>query len=117
MYSLAGAYRKLFVKPDNVNWYFMRYNHESDVLIRSDLEELRGEPEPKSIDDGQLNALILEFNLPTSSYATMALREITKTDTSTSHQIHLQSVSNKRMNECHIDTDENAVPTKIVKQD
>lgn len=114
MYSLAGAYRKLLVKPDEVNWYFMKYNHESDVLIRSDLEELRGIPEPKSIDDGQLNALVLEFNLPTSSYATMALREITKSDTSPSHQIHLQMASNKRMQD---NADENAVPIKLPKLD
>lgn len=95
----------------------MKYNNETDVLIRSDLEELRGDAEPRSIDDGQLNALILELNLPTSSYATMALREITKSDTSASHQIHLQTISNKRTNISQDDTELDAVQTKRVKQE
>lgn len=68
----------------------MQYNTENDTLIRSDIEELRGESEPISIDGGSQKALILEFNLPTSSYATMALREILKCDTSVAHQVQLQ---------------------------
>lgn len=68
----------------------MNYNSETDTLIRSDLEELRGEPEPESIENGSQKALILEFSLPSSSYATMALREILKCDTSVAHQVQLQ---------------------------
>lgn len=95
---MTGAYRKLLVKPDNVDWHIMGYNHESDSLIRSDIEELRGCSEPKSVNDGSLRALILEFNLPPSSYATMALREITKSDTSTAYQIQLQTNSSENSN-------------------
>lgn len=90
VYSLTGAYRKVFIKVDDLKWYFMKYNHENDTLIRSDLEELRGVDEPKSVENGKMTALILELSLPASSYATMALREITKTNTSTAHQIQLQ---------------------------
>lgn len=68
----------------------MKYNNERDTLIRSDLEELRGEKEPESIENGTQKALILEFTLPTSTYATMALREILKCDTSVANQIQLQ---------------------------
>lgn len=68
----------------------MKYNSETDVLIRSDVEEIRGEAEPKSIEDGKQKALILEFTLPSSSYATMALREIMKCDTSVANQVQLQ---------------------------
>lgn len=68
----------------------MNYNHENDTLIRSDIDELNGEAEPTSIEDGKQKALILEFSLPSSSYATMALREILKCDTSVANQVQLQ---------------------------
>lgn len=89
-YSLSGAYRKMLVKPIDLNWYSMAYNNENDTLIRSDIEELNGEAEPKRIEDGKQNALILEFSLPSSSYATMALREVMKCDTSVANQVQLQ---------------------------
>lgn len=89
-YSLSGAYRKAVIKPIELSWKFMKYNNESDTLIRSDIEELRGESEPVSIPDGCQKALIVEFSLPPSSYATMALREIMKCDTSVASQIQLQ---------------------------
>lgn len=68
----------------------MKYNEENDTLIRSDIEELNGESEPQSIEGGKQKALILEFSLPSSSYATMALREIMKCDTSVANQVQLQ---------------------------
>lgn len=92
-YSLCGAYRKVFIKPVDLNWYFMRYNSENDTLIRSDAEELYGDKEPESIENGSQKALIVEFNLPSSSYATMALREFLKSDTSVAGQVHLQQTT------------------------
>lgn len=101
-YSLCGAYRKVFVKPIDLHWYFMNYHNDTDTLLRSDVEELRGEPEPKSSVDGPQKALIVEFSLPSSSYATMALREVLKCDTSVANQVqlaqkHIESI--KRSNE------------------
>lgn len=68
----------------------MNYNDENDTLIRSDIEELNGAAQPKSIEGGKQKALVLEFSLPSSSYATMALREIMKCDTSVANQVQLQ---------------------------
>lgn len=80
----------MLVKPADLNWHIMKYNDENDTLIRSDIEELNGDPEPQCIEDGKQKALVLEFNLPSSSYATMALREIMKCDTSVANQVQLQ---------------------------
>nr|CAH7742870.1 unnamed protein product [Callosobruchus chinensis] len=82
-YTLSGNYRKILQKPD-FTWKVMFYNSPTDNLIRSDFEELRGIPEPKSEKNGKYKALLIDVNLPPSSYATMLLREILKTDTASS---------------------------------
>lgn len=38
---------------------------------------------------GKLKALRLDFSLPSASYATMAVREVTKMDTSANYQTQL----------------------------
>lgn len=114
---MSGAYRKMLVKPIELNWYFMKYNDESDTLIRSDIEELNGEMEPASIEDGKQIALILEFSLPSSSYATMALREILKCDTSVANQVQLQKSiamgNNSTENQCSVETECNIASKKL----
>lgn len=94
----------------------MNYEHDTDTLIRSDVEEIRGETEPKTIENGSQKALILEFNLPSSSYATMALREILKCDTSVANQVQLQqkNANNlKRTNDTNIDKEIDDKKSKI----
>lgn len=114
---MTGAYRKILVKPGNLSWTIMRYQNDTDTLIRSDIEELRGDPEPKSTDDGQLKALVLDFSLPASSYATMALREVLKADTSAAHQWQLQkaAVAKRQSDETIECNDDEATESKKPK--
>ncbi|XP_033114577.1 pseudouridylate synthase 7 homolog [Anneissia japonica] len=85
-YSLPGAYRKVIVKPLKVKWSIIKYNDSLLPLSQSDLDIIEGKASPQSIPDGKLKALKMEFTLPPSSYATMAVREVTKMDTSASFQ-------------------------------
>lgn len=95
----------------------MKYNSENDTLIRSDIEELRGENEPAAIPDGCQKALIVEFTLPSSSYATMALREILKCDTSVASQMRLQQEIATNVTKTTDDNIECHTETKQLKLD
>ncbi|CAG9799829.1 unnamed protein product [Chironomus riparius] len=90
MFSLCGAYRKAFVKPQKFSWKFLKYADQNDDLILSDYSRMMKDPEIESNKDGQNTALILDFSLPTSCYATMLLRELLKSDTSSANQMLLQ---------------------------
>lgn len=73
--------------------------------------------------DGELKALILDFCLPTATYATMLLREVFKGDTSASNQMKLESVASelsekRKVEEDCLDEEENPVKkTKIEIED
>lgn len=91
MFSLGGAYRKVFVKPEDFSYKFVNYEDHNDDLILSDYSRMLNDPEIESKPDGKFKAVILDLKLPQSTYATMALRELMKTDTSTQVQIKLQN--------------------------
>lgn len=86
IYSLAGTYRKLLIKPSSFEWSVRKYEKPDENLILSDFEKLRGDQLPTTQDPSN-TALILDFVLPPSTYATMALREILKKDTSPAAQV------------------------------
>ncbi|XP_071810344.1 pseudouridylate synthase 7 homolog [Asterias amurensis] len=90
-YSLTGTYRKIVVKPDNVSWSIIPYNDVVYPLVLSDLDRLEGKQPPQVETDGQLRALRLEFTLSSCCYATMAIREVLKIDTSAAHQSTLNT--------------------------
>ncbi|CAL7951434.1 unnamed protein product [Xylocopa violacea] len=81
-YSLGGAYRKILQVPSSVSWKIMHYKEKHSDLILSDINKMRNFPAPKDDPEGQYKALIVEMSLKSSTYATMALREILKSDTS-----------------------------------
>lgn len=46
-YSLGGAYRRILQLPENLTWRIMNYKEIHDELIRTDIDELRGNEGPK----------------------------------------------------------------------
>ncbi|KAI8850954.1 P-loop containing nucleoside triphosphate hydrolase protein [Chytridium lagenaria] len=91
--SLAGDYRRVITRPKNVNWKTLRYNDIGVPLTLTDVDELLGNAPIESVEGGSRLALVCEFTLVPSSYATMALREILKVDTSSGFQTELTTVS------------------------
>ncbi|XP_040268560.1 pseudouridylate synthase 7 homolog [Bufo bufo] len=91
-YSLAGAYRKILIRPQDVSWEVVAYDDPKVPLVRSDIEKLEGKPLPVFNTEGKYRALKMEFSLPPSTYATMAIREVLKVDTSIKKQTQLNTV-------------------------
>ena len=79
----------MLVRPPHVTWRLLRYNDVKKPLVLTDLDKLYKKSEPETMPDGAFQALQLEFSLPTSCYATMAIREVLKCDTSTGYQASL----------------------------
>ncbi|KRT81302.1 hypothetical protein AMK59_5240, partial [Oryctes borbonicus] len=95
-YSLSGTYRHIVQQVTNLSWKIMHYNDPNDNLILSDYEKFLNKSEPLDISDGKFKALILDFCLSSSCYATMLVREILKTDTSATAQTKLNDYHRKR---------------------
>ncbi|KAJ2963867.1 hypothetical protein NQZ79_g1127 [Umbelopsis isabellina] len=93
-YRLPGAYRALLAKPSQLDWSFIRYDDPNKKLCRTDADILKGEAELTSTE-GQYLALRLNLSLSTSQYATMALREIMKQQTSAGYHAGLKRTRNK----------------------
>ncbi|KAF9585989.1 multisubstrate pseudouridine synthase 7 [Lunasporangiospora selenospora] len=95
-YSLPGSYRALIAKPGNVEWEIKRYSDPDVSLTTTDLEmltQLQNKEDGSNSGitqegdkDGQYLALILNLTLGSSQYATMAIREVCKQDTSSAFQ-------------------------------
>lgn len=85
-FTLGGSYRKILQKPLNLSWKMKHYNAKDEDLVASDIDELRGVQSSECASDGKYKALIIEMTLPSSTYATMALREVLKSDTSAESQ-------------------------------
>lgn len=85
-----GSYRKMMIKPKNVEWSLKQYSHPHQNLVETDLDRLIKDLKLKEVEgsssrlnnapvsDSSDEALVVSFELPSSSYATMCLREIMK---------------------------------------
>jgi len=81
---LSGDYRQVIVKPKDLKHNIINYEHEVDEISKSDWDLLKPRTnetaesysQSKKQQVGKRKALQIEFSLPSSSYATIALREI-----------------------------------------
>ncbi|KAG0430756.1 hypothetical protein HPB47_022399 [Ixodes persulcatus] len=78
-FAMSGCYRHIVTIPRDVTWEEVTYEDPSKPLLLSDLDALRGNTLPEQ--SGSHRGLRMEFSLPSSCYATMAIRELTRSDT------------------------------------
>lgn len=71
----------------------LKYTDPDVSLAQSDEDKLLGFEPPVIDENGKFVALQVNLQLNTAAYATMALREITKTDTSSHYQTNLTFAS------------------------
>lgn len=71
----------------------MQYTDPDIPLAQSDEDQILGFDPPVISAEGPFWALQIRMQLGTAAYATMALREITKTDTSSHYQTILTQAS------------------------
>ncbi|XP_068212996.1 pseudouridylate synthase 7 homolog isoform X2 [Palaemon carinicauda] len=91
-YSVIGSYRRLIVQPSEVNSMITYYDDPTKPLIQSDMDKLSSESvEENLLKEGKNKAVLIDLSLPASSYATMALRELLKMDTSSAFQATLNT--------------------------
>jgi len=92
-YTLGGSYRKILQLPKDLSWAVLRYTDPDVALAQADEDKLLGFDPPVTIEDGKFMALQINLTLGTAAYATMALREVTKTETGSHFQSNLTQAS------------------------
>lgn len=75
----------------------LRYTDPDVPLAQADEDKLLGFEPPVIDETGKFVALQIELQLSTAAYATMALREVTKTETSSHYQTNLTASSEDQM--------------------
>ena len=92
-YCLGGSYRHILHLPKEMTWSILRYTDPDVPLAQADEDKLLGFDPPVVVEDGMSVALQISLSLGTAAYATMALREVTKAETSSQYQSALTRVS------------------------
>lgn len=77
--SLSGSYRKLLSRmgPDFSHQVHL-YSQDDEQFIKTDLQKLQSQENAEPSAHGDKIAVVLKFQLGSSQYATMALRELMK---------------------------------------
>jgi tRNA pseudouridine13 synthase len=90
---VTGDYRKIICHPKDFDFTIMEYFDPLQPLLQTDLMKLQGEDiaiaPPQNAKETAKMAMIVGFTLPSSSYATIALRELMKRPTSNEFQKEL----------------------------
>lgn len=81
--SLSGSYRKVFSRMGGDYSFDVKlHTEDNDQFVKTDIERLQqgpdGTEDAASAQIGDKLAVVLKFQLGSSQYATMALRELTK---------------------------------------
>jgi tRNA pseudouridine13 synthase len=88
--TLGGDYRKILCHPNDFEYRMIRYKDPVQPLEPTDLMKCSGEELSSKGDEGDLLGMVVGFTLPPSSYATIALRELTRRPTAGQYQKDLQ---------------------------
>jgi len=72
--------------PKEVSWKILRYTDPEVPLAQTDEDGILGLDQPSPQADGKFVALQIQLHLGSAVYATMALREVTKAETSSHYQ-------------------------------
>ena len=94
--SASGAYRKIVTKPEDVVYDIIEMQNENEELLTP---FYLSQPDPTPVINPESSvsvtkALRMRFNLKTSSYATMLIREVTRSSSAFSAQYQF-SLANK----------------------
>ncbi|CAH1389798.1 unnamed protein product [Nezara viridula] len=91
IFSLYGTYRKALDKVANLEWKIVEHNDFDEDLVLSDFDKVENKELKKEteVSDAKIKSLIMSITLPPSTYATMVLREVMKTNTSVSFHASL----------------------------
>lgn len=106
--SLCGDYRKIVIRPDDIEFEIKSYRDPLQPLLKTDLMKLHNaeldcsdltnvDTELTSQENDMalpLIGMIIGFTLPASSYATIALRELMRRPTSSEYQSTLRLEGN-----------------------
>ncbi|KAL0236330.1 hypothetical protein GEMRC1_002912 [Eukaryota sp. GEM-RC1] len=90
-----GSYRKVIVTPKIHNHKIVKFSNQTDVLVSSPMNEfkiLTGENSEEVVDgtEGPHVGLVISFDLPSSSYATMFIRELSKQSSHRQEQVRIE---------------------------
>lgn len=94
--------------PKELSWSVLKYTDPDVALAQADEDKLLGFDPPVVNEDGKFTALQIRLTLGTAAYATMALREVTKTETSSHFQTGLTQASEDQKYKAQVATEDNA---------
>jgi len=114
-YALPGDYRSILAKGGDVEWSMLQYTCNEDDLLHSQFELSQSEANTTDQSQlriipntGDLTAFVVKLSLPSSTYATMALREIMRVKTDVRS---MRGISNGATAESEVDTKKSANST------
>jgi tRNA pseudouridine13 synthase len=102
---LGGAYRRVVVHPQDMIWRCQHYARTNDDIQQTELASFRGDAAPAPLPaaeegegDGEdrskrFLAAVVEFSLPSGTYATMLLRELMKSATDSTHHASMTAAN------------------------